>query len=123
MLGSAQAVGSSGSKCLPTKGCLNSPAPWALPCDKNDRIFFLNLNESGRFGGKICLLQHAFHFSKQALLAHNLLHFGERTSVPPNTLQTNCPCFAFDLNQIGKSFLTKLSSQKFHKCFGSLQLS
>lgn len=39
------------------------------------------------------------------------------------TLQTNCPCFAFDLNQIGKSFLTKLSSQKFHKCFGSLQLS
>jgi hypothetical protein len=50
----------------------------------------------GIFGGRKCLLQHAFHFSKQVLLAHNLLHFGERTSVHPNALQTNCPCFAFE---------------------------
>jgi hypothetical protein len=66
------------SACPPRDAYLwNFPRSTGVTSWKKWHNLFFNFKLQWAFWGKKkCLLQYAFHFSKQALLAHNLLHFG-----------------------------------------------
>jgi len=66
------------SACPPRDAYLwNFPRSMGVTSWKKWHNLFWNFKLQWAFWGKKkCLLQYAFHFSKQALLAHNLLHFG-----------------------------------------------
>jgi hypothetical protein len=64
-----------------------SPAPWVLPPEKNDTIFFKILNYSGHLGEKKIPTPVCISFFKTGTSCTQLITLWECTSVPPNTLE------------------------------------